>query len=35
MLISHFTEKTLPIFIEDISKWGRYNVETFVADKIN
>lgn len=35
IIISHFTEKTLPIFIEGISKWGRYNVETFVADKIN
>ncbi|WPH52012.1 winged helix-turn-helix transcriptional regulator [Enterococcus faecalis] len=35
IIISHFTEETLPIFIEGISKWGRYNVETFVADKIN
>lgn len=35
MIISHFTEFTLPIFIEGISKWGRYSVETVIADKKN
>jgi DNA-binding Lrp family transcriptional regulator len=35
LLISHFTEVTFPLFIEKLSKWGRYSVETFVADKSN
>lgn len=33
MLVSHFTEKNLSKFIEEISKWGRYNVETVISDK--
>lgn len=35
MIVSHFTEKNLSKFIEEISTWGRYTVETFVSDKSN
>ncbi|MBX9116771.1 AsnC family transcriptional regulator [Enterococcus faecium] len=35
LLVSHFTDVTFPLFIESLSKWGRYSVETFVADKLN
>lgn len=33
MIISHFTTAGLSEFIEKISKWARYSVETVVADK--
>lgn len=33
MIVSHFTESNLAKFIEGISKWGRYSVETVVSDK--
>lgn len=33
MLICHFSQTSLSEFIEAISKWGRYSVETVVADK--
>lgn len=33
MIVSHFTESRLAKFIEKISKWGRYSVETVVSDK--
>lgn len=35
MVIGHFSESALAMFIETISKWARYSVETVVADKIN
>lgn len=33
MIIAHFSEEELSKFIEVISKWGRYTVETVVSDK--
>lgn len=33
MIVSHFTELNLAKFIEEISKWGRYSVETVLSDK--
>ncbi|WP_187327413.1 Lrp/AsnC family transcriptional regulator [Liquorilactobacillus capillatus] len=33
MILSHFTETKLARFIEQISRWGRYSVETVIADK--
>lgn len=33
MIVSHFTELNLSKFIEEISKWRRYSVETVISDK--
>lgn len=33
LIIAHFQEEQLPPFIEELSKWARYSVETVVADK--
>ena len=33
MIIAHFPETQLPVFIEEVSKWARYSVEVVVADK--
>ena len=35
MIISHFTESNFSNFIESLSMWGRYSVETVVSDKKN
>lgn len=34
MIVAHFNEKELTTFIEDIAKWGRYSVDTVVANKM-
>ncbi|KRL97246.1 Lrp/AsnC family transcriptional regulator [Liquorilactobacillus satsumensis] len=33
LLVSHFAGNTLAEFIEALSKWARYSVETVIADK--
>ena len=33
MIVSHFSTDTLKQFIATISKWGRYTIETVMADK--
>jgi len=34
LIIAHFTPKRLNEFIETISKWARYNVETTLVNKL-
>ncbi|MTD41855.1 AsnC family transcriptional regulator [Erwinia sp. CPCC 100877] len=33
VIVAHFSQTELAAFIEELSKWGRYSVETVVADK--
>ncbi|WP_034988569.1 Lrp/AsnC family transcriptional regulator [Liquorilactobacillus sucicola] len=33
MILAHFTESDLSAFIEKISRWARYSVETVIANK--
>jgi Lrp/AsnC family leucine-responsive transcriptional regulator len=33
VIVAHFSQVQLAAFIEEVSKWGRYSVETVVADR--
>lgn len=33
MIVSHFSTDDLNLFISNISNWGRYTIETVIADK--